>query len=112
MEASQVLDGSHSYESDCIGCSPPPKHKKIQRQLADLEASEDLESASQSQESLDASDSFLPSIPEDDEEAKEVYPGGQEDNEEENAYLLQKMLHQAEYNYRTRNDGNRTLINL
>lgn len=77
----------HSDGSDCIGCSPPPR---LQRQAAvvDLEASSEDWSASQSQESQDASDSFLPSIPEDEEEAMEDVPVGK------NLYLqlIEKQL--------------------
>lgn len=58
----------HSDGSDCIGCSPPPRLRR-QAAVVDLEASSEDWSASQSQESQDASDSLLPSIPEDEEEA-------------------------------------------
>jgi len=68
----------HSDGSDCIGCSPPPRLKKqwavVGQDAVHLVASSEDSSASQSQESPDASDSFQPSIPEDEEEAMEDSP--------------------------------------
>ena len=83
----EIVTKKHSDGSDCIGCSPPPR---LRRQVAavDLVASDEDWSASQSQESQDASDSFLPSIPEDEEEAMEDVPVGK------NLYLqlIEKQL--------------------
>jgi len=64
----------HFDGSDCIGCDRPPKRRlPVQEsQPVDLDCSEEL--ASQSQESPDASDSFLPSIPEDEDMAMEDDP--------------------------------------
>jgi len=68
----------HSDGSDCIGCSPPPRLRRqaavVDSQGEHLVASSEDWSASQSQESPDASDSFLPSIPEDEEMATVVDP--------------------------------------
>jgi len=72
----------HCDGSDCIGCSPPPRlkrqHAVVEQDGVHLVASSEDSSASQSQESLDASDSFLPSIPEDEEEAMEDVPVGKD----------------------------------
>jgi len=84
MEASQVLDGSHSYESDCIGCSPPPQGRalRVQRQNAvvrdeDLPVDSEDPSASgyESPEFPDASEDPLLSELSDDSLAKEDVPG-------------------------------------
>jgi len=95
----------HSDGSDCIGCSPPPRLRR-QGAAVDLVASSEDSSASQSQESLDASDSFLPSIPEDEEEAMEDDPD--EMSLHENALRVKEMIEEAMEKKR----GNRTLINL
>jgi len=100
----------HSDGSDCIGCSPPPRLKKqwavVGQDAVHLVASSEDSSASQSQESLDASDSFLPSIPEDEEEAMEDDPDNM--SMYKHALRVKEMMDEAEANHK----GNRTLINL
>lgn len=85
VEESMNLPLKHFDGSDCIGCDRRPLAR--QDAVVDLDCSEEL-SASQSQESQDASDSFLPSIPEDEEEAMEDVPVGK------NLYLqlIEKQL--------------------
>lgn len=76
MSASDLVEiesKKHYDGSDCIGCSPPPRLRR-QAAVVDLEASSEDWSASQSQESQDASNSPLPIIPEDEEEAMEDDP--------------------------------------
>jgi len=82
----------HSDGSDCIGCSPPPRLRR-QAAVVDLYPSSDDSVASQSQESLDASDSFLPSIPEDEEEAMEDDPDRM--SLHENALRVKEMIDEA-----------------
>ena len=112
--ANEQLPLKHSDGSDCIGCSPPPRlHRQVdcigppprlrrQAAVVDLEASsEDLEdSAFQSQGSLDASDSLLPSIPEDEEEAMANDPDKM--SLYENALRVKEMLDEAESELRWR----------
>lgn len=94
----------HSDGSDCIGCSPPPRLRR-QAAVVDLYPSSDDSVASQSQESLDASDSFLPSIPEDEEEAMEDDPDEiKAEHEAEAKSFYDKMIEKQK--------GDRTLINL
>jgi len=69
----------HFDGSDCIGCSPQPS------QAVDL-----LDPVSQNEESPDASDSLLPSIPEDEESSMEAYPMSKEDYDEEMEYLKEE----------------------
>jgi len=87
----------HSDGSDCIGCSPPPRLKKqwavVGQDAVHLVASSEDSSASQSQESLDASDSFLPSIPEDEEEAMEDDPDRM--SLHANALRVKEMMEEA-----------------
>jgi len=92
----------HSDGSDCIGCSPPPRLRR-QGAAVDLVASSEDSSASQSQESLDASDSFLPSIPEDEEEAMVDDPDA--------IRRFQRMI-KEDAKFAEKQKGNRTLINL